>query len=105
MIGEVRRRLHHAPGVARGADAPAFAGIGNEVVVPAVITPGLGKAVGKDAAFEVFTECLANIRLWGVVVALAVELACAGQLKPGLEVLGYGLVEQSPLGAARVVEF
>lgn len=38
-----------------------------------------------------------------MVVALPAELACAGQLKPGLEVLGYGLVEQSPLGMARVV--
>ena len=27
MIREVRRCLHYAPGVARGADAPAFAGI------------------------------------------------------------------------------
>ena len=39
-----------------------------------------------------------------VVVALAVELAGTGQLKQGLEVLGYGLVEQSPLGVALVVE-
>jgi hypothetical protein len=40
-----------------------------------------------------------------VVVALAVELACAGQLKPGLEVVGYGLVQQRAFGVARVVEF
>ena len=33
------------------------------------------------------------------------QLAGTGQLKPGLKVLGYGLVEQSPLGVARVVEF
>jgi len=36
-----------------------------------------------------------------VVIALAVELACAGELKPCLEVLGDGLVEQGPLGVAR----
>ena len=48
---------------------------------------------------------LADVGLGGVVVALAVELACAGQLKPGLEVLGYGLVQQSPLRVAWVVEF
>ena len=39
------------------------------------------------------------------MVALAVVLACTGQLKPGLEVFGNGLVEQSPFGVAGVVEF
>ena len=76
MIRQVRRCLHHAPRVARGADATAFAGIGHEVVVPAVITPRPGKAVVKDAAFKVLAKGLADIRLGGVVVALAVELAC-----------------------------
>ena len=33
-----------------------------------------------------------------MVVALAVELACAGQLKPGRKVLLNRLVQQSPLG-------
>ena len=61
--------------------------------------------MGEDAAFEVFAEGLAHIGLWGVVVTLAVELAGTGQLKLGLEVLGNRLVEQSPLGVARVVEF
>ena len=50
--------------------------------------------MGKDAAFQVFAKSLADERLGGVVVALAVELARAGQLKPGLEVLGYRLVQQ-----------
>jgi len=104
MIAEVCRRLHHAPGIARGADATAFAGIGDEVVVSTIVTPRLGKTVRKDAAFQIFAKGLADIGLGGVVVALAVELAGTGQLKPGLEVLGYGLVEQSPLGVARVVE-
>ena len=94
MIGKVRRCLHHAPCVARGADTPALAGEGDKVVVPAVITPGSGKAVGKDAAFQVFAKSLADERLGGKVVALAVELARAGQLKPGLEVLGYRLEQQ-----------
>jgi hypothetical protein len=43
--------------------------------------------------------------LGGVVVALAVELTGSGQLKPGLKILGNGLVEQRALGVARVVEF
>ncbi len=34
-----------------------------------------------------------------------IELSCAGQTKPGLEVLGNGLAEQRALGLTRVVEF
>jgi hypothetical protein len=41
----------------------------------------------------------------GVVVALAVELAGTGQLKPGLEVRGYRAVQQGALGVAEVVGF
>ena len=104
VIGEVCRRLHHAPCVARGADTTAFAGIGNEVVMPAVITPGPGKAVRKDAAFQIFAKRLADIGLGGVVVALAVELACAGERVPGLKVFGNRLVEKGALRVARVVE-
>ena len=85
--------------------APAFAGKGHKVVVSAVITAGAGRAMGKDAASEVFAKRLANIGLWGVVVALPVELACAGQLKPGLKMFGNGFVEQRALGVARVVKF
>ena len=59
----------------------------------------------KDAAFRVFAKRLADIRLWGVVVALTVELARTGGLMPGQEEVGYGLVEQCALGVARVVEF
>ncbi len=104
VIAKVCCRLHHTPGVARGTDTPAFAGIGHKVVVPAVITPGPGKTVGEDAALQILAKRLTNLGLGAVVVALAVELAATGQLKPGLEVLGYGLVEQRALGVARVVE-
>jgi len=37
------------------------------------------------------------------VVALAVKLACAGEIKPGLEVLGHRLVQQRTFGVAGVV--
>ena len=57
------------------------------------------------AALQILTKRVASIGLWRVVGALSVELAGTGQLKPSLEVLGDGLVEQSPLGVARVVEF
>ena len=105
MVSEVCRRLHHAPGVARGADTPAFAGKGHEVVVPAVSAAGAGKAVRKDAAFQILLERPADIGLWRVVVALPVKLACTGKLKPGLKVFGYRLVQQGSLGVARLVEF
>ena len=40
VVGEVCRRLCHAPHVARGADATAFAGEGQQKVVPADVAPG-----------------------------------------------------------------
>ncbi len=58
VVGQVRRCLGHAPGVARGAHAPAFAGKGYEDVVPTVVTAGAGKAVGKDAALQIFAKRL-----------------------------------------------
>ena len=69
--------------------------------MPAVATAGAGQALGKDAAFEVFAKRLAHKGARCVVVALAVELTRAGELKPGLEMLGDGLVEQRALGVAR----
>lgn len=105
MVRQVCRCLHHAPCVARGADATALTGEGYEVGVPAITTAGAGKTVGKDAAFEVFTKGLAHKGLWRVVVALAVELTRTGHRVPGLEVFGNGLVKQRALRMARVVEF
>ena len=58
----------------------------------------------KDAAFQIFTPYLADIRLW-CGGAVAVERTGTGQLKSGLEVFGYGWVPQCALGVARVVEF
>jgi hypothetical protein len=46
--------------------------------------------MGKDGALKMLAKRLTDIGLGGVVVALAVELTGTGQLKPGLEVLGYG---------------
>jgi len=74
-------------------------------VVPAVIAANPGKAVGKDAAFEVFAKRLLYVDRRGVVIALAVELAGASQLQPGLEVLGYRLVQQGAFWMAGVVGF
>jgi len=104
VLREVRRCLHHASRVARRANATAFAGIGDEIVVPTVATPRPGKAVGKDATLQIFAERLTHEGPGGVVVPLPVELAGTCQLTPGLEVFGNRLVEQRALGVARVVE-
>ena len=61
VIGQVRRCLHHALGVARRANATALAGEGHKVVVSAVITTGTRKAVRKDAALQVFAKRLATV--------------------------------------------
>ena len=93
-----------AQSVVPSPTTPAFAGIGHEVVVSTIVAPRPGEAVGKDAARQIFAKGLADIGLGCMAVALAVELACTGQLKPGLEVLGDGLVQQRTFGVARVVE-
>ena len=93
-----------AQSVVPSPTTPAFAGIGHEVVVPAVVTPRPGKAVGKNAALQILAKRLTDIGLWGVVIALPVELACTDEFMPGLEVFGNRLVEKGALRVARVVE-
>jgi hypothetical protein len=68
--------------------------------VPAVITAG----VRKDAALQILGKRLTHVRLECVVIALPIELARTGQIKPRLIVLGNGLVQQRSLRVARVVE-
>ena len=46
MIHEVGGSLCHAPGVARGADAAALAGEGDEQIMAALVTAGAGESVG-----------------------------------------------------------
>ena len=80
MVRQVRSRLGHAAGVARGADAAAFAGEGDQEVVATVIATPSRKAVGKDAAFEVLAKRLLNVGCRGVVITQAVKLSGACQL-------------------------
>jgi hypothetical protein len=69
VIGQMRRRFHHAPRGAREAHASALAGEGHEVVVRAVTAAGARKAVGEDAAPQILAKLLAHIGLAGTVVA------------------------------------
>ena len=105
MVAQVGCGLGHASGVARGADAATFAGEGHQKIVTAVVATHPCKAVGEDAAFEVFAESFLYVGAWRVVIALAFELSGTCQLKPGLEVLGHRAVQQSALGMAGVVGF
>ena len=59
--------------------------------------------MGKDAAFQILAKGLADIGLGCMEVALAIELAATGQLKPGLEMFGYALLGRAKLstGAAQ----
>jgi len=86
--------LGRAPGVAREADRAALAGEDHQVVVPAVVTPCLRKAVGTEAALQRLAKGLLYIGGRRVVIALAVKLAGAGQLKPDLEMRRYDAVQQ-----------
>ena len=61
--------------------------------------------MGKDAALKILAKRLLYIRGRSVVIALAVELSGAGELKPGLEVFGNRAVQQGALGVAGVVGF
>ena len=51
------------------ADATAFAGEGHQVVVTTIVATHPRKAVGKDAALEIFTECFLYVSGRGVVAA------------------------------------
>ncbi len=90
MIAQMRRRLHHALRIARGAHTQAFARKGHEVVAPTIAAAGAGKTVGEDTALQILGKRIPNIGLGAELIALPVELACAGQLKPNLVVLGNG---------------
>ena len=83
MIGELRRGLHHAPRVARGAYAAPLAGEGNQEVVSALPAPRPGKTAGEDAAVELAAELPLHVRQHGSGVVVTVT--ALGE--PGVEVL------------------
>lgn len=95
-------RLGHAPDAARGTHTTALAGERHEEVVAAIVTADAGKAVRKNAAFEVFAKGLLDIQRRRMVVTLAVELTGTGQLQPGLEVISDCAAQQGLLGVPGV---
>ncbi len=95
-------RLGHAPDAARGTHTTALAGERHEEVVAAIVTVDAGKAVSKNAAFEVFAKGLLDLHSRGRVVTLAVELTGTGQLQPGLKVISDCAAQQGLLGVPGV---
>ena len=52
MVDQMGDGLRHAAGVARGADAAALAGEGDEEVMAAVVAAGAGEPIGQDTALQ-----------------------------------------------------
>jgi hypothetical protein len=100
-IRPMRRRIRHTSCYVIGAKALSFEGKCLNVFMLTVVRNCIGKSVGQDSALQKFSERLVNTKLGGMLVALAVELASAYQLKPGLKGLCYSLINQSKLGTSR----
>ena len=100
MVTQMRRRLGHAPRGAMKGTHPALAGEGHKVVVPAVVAAGARKASEQRCRTQILCKRFAHEGLGRAAVALAIELARAGKVQPGLVVLGDCLVQQRALGMA-----
>jgi len=94
VIGEMRCRRDHAPGVARRAHAAPLAGESDQEVVAALPTTGAGETVGEDAALQVAAEFALDVgRHW-----VAVSEPIAPEREPRREVGLHGAIEQGALG-------
>ena len=94
MIGEMRRRLDHAPGVARRAPAAPLARERDEEVVPALPTSGPRETVSEDAALEIAAELALDVGRHRI----AIDGPVAAEREPGLKVGLHGAIEQRALG-------
>jgi hypothetical protein len=97
MIDQVRGAVAHASRVARGANAPKFAGKSDQDFVAAFSAPGPREAVSQYAAFHVVTEFVLDVAGQLSIVFLLNE----GQKR--FEVRGDDLVEGRLLGAVALV--
>jgi hypothetical protein len=93
---DIRSLLTHASGIARRANASAFAREGDEKVMPAFIAKGTGKAVGEDTAREILAKIMFHIG--GHSVAQGVLPALLREI--GLYVLLHRLIEHGSLRAS-----
>ena len=89
MIDKVGRAFYHAPGVARRADAPAFAREGDQEVMTALVAAGSRKAVGEDSALQVPPQLPLGVRRDALVLPVI-----PAQGKEGLEMVLHHPVER-----------
>lgn len=99
VIHQMRRRLRHTSGVARGAQAAPLAREGDQKVMPAVRASGPGETVGEDAAIEVTTKFAFDIGRH----ALPILVVFPYEREVGLQVLLDDLVEDGLFGMAAAV--
>jgi len=98
MVGQMRGGLHHAAGGAGRTDAPAFAGVGDQEIVPAVGAARPRKTVSEDAALEVAAEFSLGYRRSDSPGAVILKR------QPGRQVRLHGAIEQRALGLATAVD-
>lgn len=99
MIDQLGGSLGHPPGVARGADATAFAGEGDEEIVAAPIAPRSCKAIGQNAALQVGAQLALGVRRDALILPLIVA-----QSEEGLEVVLHRPVQRRVGGAPPAVD-
>jgi hypothetical protein len=97
VIVQMRRRRHHAPGVARWTYGPASTGESNHEVVPARRATGPGKTTTEDSTFEIAAKRLLDIGRR----CRRVRLGREGQ--PSLEVGLDGALPQRVFGTAALI--
>ncbi len=98
VVGQMGRRLDHAPGGAGRTDAATLAGVGDEEVVTTVGAAGAGKAVREDAAVEVTAKFpLDHCRGYGSGAVIV-------QRQPRCQMRLHGAIEQRAFGLAAMVD-
>jgi hypothetical protein len=100
----MRRRLDHAPCVARWAHAAPFAGKRHQKIMAASIATGAGEAIRKDTAFEVFTKRSLDIRRWRVQITLSIKLSARSKREPGFEMIRNGAIKQALLWMTGLIQ-
>jgi len=99
VIGEMRCRRHHAPGIVRWAHAAPLAGNRDQEVVPALPAPGPGKTAGEDATIAVPAKL--TLHMFRHRPLVIVTVTASGE--PGLEVVLDAAIEHALARTARPI--
>lgn len=98
MVDQMGGGLRHAPCVARGTHSTAFAGEGNQEIVPAIAVGGAGEGVGEDAAVQIAAKLRLHVERGTLALAflrqrevgLQVARNAAEKAKQSLSEMMYG---------------